>query len=119
LRKSNRLFWARTEPKLAPEEEEIRVNTVTQQYDSISDSAQGVVYRASCQNRGCGFEFDLKVTPANSSCLSGFIACPYCHRHGGFLKPQGRIGDKRFAAKLYFRVTGVVSANTDGEDEDV
>jgi len=46
-----------------------------------------------------------------------FIACPYCHRHGGFLKPQGSIGDKRFAAKLYFRPTG--SARTDGEDEDV
>ena len=102
-----------------PEEEEIRVNTATQQYDSRSDSAHGVVYRASCQNRGCGFEFDLKITPANSGCLSGFIACPYCHRHGGFLKPQGRIGDKRFAAKLYFRPTGVVSASTDGEDEDV
>jgi hypothetical protein len=93
------------------------VNTLTQQYDSGSNSAQGVVYRASCQNRGCGFEFDLKITPANSGCLSGFIACPYCHRHGGFLKPQGRIGDKRFAAKLYFRATG--SARTDGDEEDV
>jgi hypothetical protein len=95
------------------------VNTLTQQCDSRSNSAQGVVYRASCQNPGCGFEFDLKITPANSGCLSGFIGCPYCRRHGGFLKPQGRIGDKRFAAKLCFRPTGVVSAPADREDEDV
>lgn len=84
-----------------------------------SESAPGVVFRASCQNPGCGIEFDLRITPANAECLSGFIACPSCRRHGGFLKPQGRIGDRRFAAKLYFRPTGVVSGRSDGEDENI
>ena len=31
------------------------------------------------------------------------LPCPRCRRHGGSLKPQGRIGDKLFAAKLMFR----------------
>ena len=84
-----------------------------------SRNAPGVVFSASCQNPGCGNEFDLKITPANAECLSRFIACPYCLRKGGFLKPQGRIGNRRFAAKLYFRPTGVVSASTGGEYEDI
>jgi len=84
-----------------------------------SDKAPGVVFSASCQNPGCGNEFDLRITTANAQCLSGFIACPCCHRHGGILKPQGRIGNRRFAAKLFFRPTGVVSASTDGEDDDL
>jgi len=67
----------------------------------------GVVYRTVCQNPGCAHSFDLRITPANASMLSGTIACPRCRRHGGILKPQGRLADKLFAAKLVFRLTGV------------
>jgi hypothetical protein len=44
------------------------------------------------------------------------MACPRCRRHGGFLKPQGRIGDKLFAAKLLFRLTGVGPSRSDDDD---
>jgi hypothetical protein len=71
-------------------------------------SEGGVVYRTACQNPGCGHTFDLRVTPANASLLSGTMACPRCRRHGGMLKPQGRLGNKLFSAKLAFRLTGVV-----------
>jgi hypothetical protein len=70
-------------------------------------SEGGVVYRTTCQNPGCNHTFDLKVTPANASLLSGTIACPRCRRHGGMLKPLGRLGNKLFSAKLVFRLTGV------------
>jgi hypothetical protein len=71
-------------------------------------SEGGVVYRTTCQNSGCNHTFDLRVTPANASLLSGTMACPRCRRHGGMLKPQGRLGNKLFSAKLVFRLTGVV-----------
>jgi hypothetical protein len=67
----------------------------------------GVVYRTACQNPGCGHSFDLRITPENASMLSGTIACPRCRRHGGMLKPQGRLANKLFSAKLIFRLTGV------------
>jgi hypothetical protein len=67
----------------------------------------GVVYRTTCQNPGCNHTFDLRVTPANAGLLSGTIACPRCRRHGGMLKPQGRLGNKLFSAKLVFRLTGI------------
>ena len=35
------------------------------------------------------------------------MACPRCRRHGGMLKPQGRLGNKLLAAKLLYRATGV------------
>jgi hypothetical protein len=67
----------------------------------------GIVYRTVCQNPGCAHTFDLNITPQTASMLSGTVACPRCRRHGGMLKPQGRIGDKLFAAKLVYRLTGV------------
>lgn len=67
----------------------------------------GIVYRTVCQNPGCAHTFDLHITPQTASMLSGTVACPRCRRHGGMLKPQGRIGDKLFAAKLVYRLTGV------------
>ncbi len=70
-------------------------------------SEGGVVYRTACQNPGCGHTFDLRVTPANASLLSGTMACPRCRRHGGMLKPKGRLGNKLFSAKLVFRLTGI------------
>src|SRR5260370_2040077 len=81
-----------------------------------ASSGQGVVYRTTCQNPGCGFKFDLKITPENAGLLSGPIACPHCKRHGGFLKSQGRVGDKLFAAKLFFRPIGV--GPTRGDDHE-
>jgi|SRR5579863_6710466 len=70
-------------------------------------SEAGVVYRTVCQNPGCGHRFDLRLTPENASLLSGTMPCPRCRRHGGMLKPQGRLGQKLFSAKLVFRLTGV------------
>lgn len=70
-------------------------------------SEAGVVYRTACQNPGCGHTFDLRLTPENASLLSGTMPCPRCRRHGGMLKPQGRLGQKLFSAKLIFRLTGV------------
>lgn len=67
----------------------------------------GVVYRTTCQNPGCGHSFDLRITAANASLLSRTMPCPRCNRRGGMLKTQGRIGNKLFAAKLIFRLTGV------------
>jgi hypothetical protein len=77
---------------------------------------QGIVYRTLCQNPGCGFSFDLRITPENASLLSGSMPCPHCKRHGGQLKSQGRIGDKLFAAKLLFRPTGVASSRSDDDE---
>jgi hypothetical protein len=51
------------------------------------------------------------------------MACPRCRRHGGMLKPQGRLGNKLLAAKLLYRTTGVASTLADedaplfGEDQ--
>lgn len=75
----------------------------------------GVVYRTTCQNPGCNHTFDLRVTPANASLLSGTMACPRCRRHGGMLKPQGRLGNMLFSAKLVFRLTGIVPHSDEDE----
>src|SRR5258708_26133831 len=83
------------------------------------NTGKGVVYRTACQNPGCGITFDLRITPETAGMLSGPIACPHCKRHGGFLKSQGRIGDKLFAAKLTFRVTGVADTRPSADDDDV
>jgi hypothetical protein len=79
----------------------------------------GVVYRTVCQNPGCGATFDLRITPENASLLSGTIACPRCRRHGGMLKPQGRLGNKLFAAKLMFRVANVAYSRADEEESEL
>ena len=93
------------------------MQTAVSKHESRTPSSQGVIYRTVCQNPGCGFKFDLKITPSNASLLSGSMACPHCKRHGGFLKSQGRIADKVFAAKLLFRITGV--GHTRGDDDDL
>ena len=77
----------------------------------------GVIYRIACQNPGCEHSFDLLITPANASLLSGTLSCPKCHRHGGMLKSQGRLGAKLFAAKLTYRLTGL-GPRRDEEDFD-
>jgi hypothetical protein len=75
-----------------------------------------VVYRTICQNPGCGASFDLRITPQNASLLSGTMPCPRCRRRGGMLKPQGRLGNKLFGAKLLYRATGVASTRADEEE---
>ena len=85
-------------------------------HESRAATGPGIVYRTTCQNPGCGATFDLRITAENAGLLSGSIACPRCRRHGGFLKPQGRIGEKLFAAKLLFRLTGVGPSTREDED---
>jgi hypothetical protein len=91
----------------------MQITPVTDQTQKKSET--GVVYRTTCQNPGCGHAFDLRVTPANASLLSGTMACPRCRRHGGILKPRGRLGNKLFSAKLVFRLTGVASRTDEDE----
>ena len=92
------------------------MQTATTTKPETGSTNRGIVYRTTCQNPGCGVTFDLRITAENAGLLSGSMACPRCRRHGGFLNPQGRIGDKLFAAKLLFRVTGVGPTR---DDEDV
>jgi hypothetical protein len=96
-------------------EENLMQSTVTQTVENTKNALPGVVYRTVCQNPGCGHSFDLRITPQTASMLSGPVACPHCRRHGGMLKSQGRIGDKLFAAKLVYRMTGV-APRPDEED---
>src|SRR5260370_38951596 len=81
----------------------IKMQSVASKNESKrTTTSQGVVYRINCQNPGCGFKFDLKITPENAGLLSGPIAYPHCKRHAGFLKSQGRLGEQLFTAKLFF-----------------
>ncbi|MGH8679083.1 MAG: hypothetical protein ACREUQ_12105 [Burkholderiales bacterium] len=93
------------------------MQTATERTEHRTQTGRGVVYRITCQNPGCGLRFDLRITPANAGVLSGSMACPRCHRHGGYLKSQGRIGDKLFAAKLLFRPTGVAAPSYHDEED--
>jgi hypothetical protein len=66
---------------------------------------------------GCGNTFDLRITAKEAGMLAGAIACPRCRRHGGMLKPAGRLGDKVFSAKLAFKLTGVGPTLPDEEGD--
>jgi len=81
------------------------------------DEAPGVVYRTVCQNPGCGNTFDLKITPKNAGLLSGTLPCPRCKRHGGMLKPTGRLGDKLYSAKLLFKAANIAYVSHHEEDD--
>jgi hypothetical protein len=93
------------------------MQTTVSRHESRTTSSQGIVYRTVCRNPGCGFKFDLRITPENASLLGGSLACPHCKRHGGQLKSQGRISEKLFAARLCFRPTGV--GPTPGDDDEI
>src|SRR5437667_12067870 len=95
----------------------METKSTTQETDN-NESEGGVVYRTSCQHPGCGHIFDLRITPANASLLSGTVACPRCRRHGGMLKPQGRLGPRLFSAKLIFGSTGPTRRIDDDELSD-
>ena len=73
--------------------------------------------RAVCQNPGCGFKFDFRVTPENAGLPGGSMVCPLCKRHGGQLKSKGRVSEKLFAAKLLFPQTG--AGKTLGDDDEI
>jgi hypothetical protein len=102
-------------PASSRRREEGIMQTSTGKHESAGNG-RGIVYRTTCQNPGCGVTFDLRITAENAGLLGGTIACPKCKRHGGFLKPQGRIGEKLFAAKLLFKMTGVGPSVRDDED---
>ena len=87
------------------------MQTAVSKQESGTTHNHGIVYRTVCRNPGCEFEFDLRITPENSSILSCLMACPHCKRQGGQLKSQGRVSKKLFAAKLLFRTTGVGSTD--------
>jgi hypothetical protein len=82
--------------------EDREMRTALSRLEPRATGNQGIVYRTVCRNPGCGFEFDLRITPENAGLLVGSMACPHCKRHGGQLKSQGRIIEKLFAAKLLF-----------------
>ena len=94
------------------------MQTAVSKHETRTTGNQGIVYRTVCQNPGCGFKFDLRITPQNASLLSGSMACPHCKRHGGQLRSQGRISEKLFAAKLLFRATGVGSTRSDDDEKE-
>ena len=94
------------------------MQTAVSRNESRTTGNRGIVYRTVCQNPGCGFKFDLSITPENASLLGGSMACPHCKRHGGQLKSQGRISEKLFAAKLLFRATGVGSTRSDDDEKE-
>ena len=92
------------------------MHTSVSRNESRTTGSQGIVYRTVSQNPGCGFKFDLSITPENASLLGGSMACPHCKRHGGQLKSQGRVSEKLFAAKLLFRATGVGPTRSDDDE---
>ncbi|HLH76565.1 MAG TPA: hypothetical protein VKV28_07145 [Candidatus Binataceae bacterium] len=80
--------------------------------------APGIVYRVSCENPGCNHIFDLRITAKDAGLLGGTLACPHCRRHGGILKPTGRLERKIFTARLTFKLTGS-SSGAPGEEGDL
>lgn len=94
------------------------MQTLISASESRTTVSHAIAYRTICQNRGCGFKFDLSITPENTRLLSGSLACPHCNRHGGQLKSQGRISEKLFATKLSFRSTGVGPARSDDDEKE-
>jgi len=57
-----------------------------------------------------------RIAPENVSLLGGSMASPQCNRHGGQLKSEGRINEKLFAAKLFFRATRIGPTRSDGDE---
>src|SRR5713101_8150478 len=96
-------------------EEDRKMQRAVSRHESRTAGNQGIVYRTVCRNPGCGFKFDLRITPENASILGDSMTCPHCKRHGGQLKSQGRISETLFAAKLLFRPTGVGPSRSDDE----
>src|SRR5271163_892911 len=43
------------------------MQTSVSRNESRATGNQGIVYRTVCQNPGCGFKFDLSITPENAS----------------------------------------------------
>jgi hypothetical protein len=93
------------------------MQTAVSRHESGTAGSYGIIYRTACRNPGCGFKFDLKVTPENANLLCSSMTCPHCKRRGGQLKSVGRIGKQLFAAKLYYRPIGV--GPTRGDENEI
>jgi hypothetical protein len=85
---------------------------------TATNESPGIVYRVTCENPGCGHTFDLRITAKEAGLLGGTMPCPRCRRHGGTLKPMGRVANKLFAAKLVFKMTGI-GTTVPGEEGDL
>lgn len=79
------------------------MNTAISRHSNGRPAVGEVIYKTVCENRGCGFGFDLKITRANVGLLSRRLACPRCRRPGGALKRDQRLGDRMFSSRLQFR----------------
>lgn len=83
---------------------------------NLREERPGIIYRIKCENPGCGHTFDLRITAKEAGLLGGTMPCPHCRRHGGMLKPTGRLESKVFSAKLTFR--GAAGAGTSIPNEE-
>ncbi len=76
----------------------------------------GVSYVVTCQNRGCGYTFEIRVTPSNVNVLASTLACPHCGRRGGVLERGERCGPRSFTARLVFKERPTLANPLDEED---
>src|SRR5258708_39521279 len=83
-----------------------KMQTAVSRHETKSAGTPGIVYRTICQNPGCGFKFDLRITPQNASLLGGTMPCPHCKRHGGPIETPCRINGKLLGARLFSPPTG-------------
>jgi hypothetical protein len=86
-------------------------------HEEETRNAPKLVYRVDCRNPGCGCQFEVTITPRNASLLSGTFTCPRCNRHGGILRPFGKLGERLFAAKLVFKAANLADAPRYEEDD--
>jgi hypothetical protein len=71
------------------------------QYSSAPHEV-GVTYRTVCEKPGCGHAFDLIIRRSNLGALSSRVGCPRCHRPGGALKSEHKLGDGVLLSRLMF-----------------
>jgi hypothetical protein len=60
---------------------EEKMRTSVSKNESRTTGDQGIVYLAVCQNPGCGFNFDLRITPENAKLSQRFDAMSALQRH--------------------------------------
>jgi hypothetical protein len=70
---------------------------------SLAPGEGEVIYRTVCENPGSGHVFDLSITRSNLDVLGSRMACPRCHRPGGALKRDQKLGDGVLLSRLLFQ----------------